>query len=136
MTNSAIRSILLNAKNVVVIGASANPKKDSYIVMKYLQDQGIKIIPINSKTSSTLILGEKVYKYIEDVNFDIDIVNIFRPSSEVFDLVSSVVNKNVKTIWLQLDIFCSASKKNANSLGINFIQNKCTKIEYEKLKYM
>ena len=130
-----IKAILLKAKNIAIIGASSNPEKDSYIVMKYLQGRGIRVIPINSKASNQLILGEKVYKDINEVNIDIDIdiVNIFRPSSEIFELVNSIVNKKIKTVWLQLEIFCCESEKKLKSLNINFIQNRCTKIEYEKL---
>ena len=133
--DNLIKSILSKAKNIVIIGASSNPGKDSYIVMKYLQELGIKVVPINSKTSMTSILGEKVYKDIEDVNIDIDIdiVNIFRPSSEVFNLINKIINKEIKTVWLQLEIFCSESEKKLNYLGINFVQNKCIKIEYKKL---
>ena len=131
--DNSIKSILLNAKNIANIGASSNPNKDSFIVMKYLQEKNYKVIPINSKKSNRIILGEKVYKTINEVSFDIDIVDIFRPSSEIFDLVNNIVNKKVKTIWLQLEIFCSESEKKLKQLGINFIQNKCTKIEYEKL---
>lgn len=131
--DNSIKSILLNAKNIAIIGASSNPNKDSFIVMKYFQEKNYKVIPINSKKSNRIILGEKVYKNINEVSFDIDIVDIFRPSFEIFDLVNNIANKKVKTVWLQLEIFCSESEKKLNQLGINFIQNKCTKIEYEKL---
>ena len=132
--DNLMKSILLKAKNIVIIGVSSNPEKESYIVMKYFQEIGIKTIPINSKTLNKLILGEKVYKSIDDIDIDIDIdiVNIFRPSSEIFELVNRIITKKVKTVWLQLDIFCCESEKKLNNLGINFIQNKCTKIEYEK----
>ena len=112
--NNSIKSILLNAKNIAIIGASSNPNKDSFIVMKYLQEKNYKVIPINSKKSNRIILGEKVYKNINEVSFDIDIVDIFRPSSEIFDLVNNIVNKKVKTVWLQLEIFCSESEKKLN----------------------
>ena len=131
--NDTIKSILINAKNIAIIGASSNPEKDSFKVMKFLQEKNFKIIPINSKTSNKEILGEKVYKHIEEVNVDIDIVNIFRPSSDVFDLVKIVINKKVKTIWLQLEIFCYKSKNKLNQYGINFVQNRCIKKEYENL---
>jgi len=131
--NSLIRSILLKTKNIVIIGASSNPKKDSYIFIKYLQGLRLKVISINSKTSLTSILGEKVYKDIGELNIDIDIVNIFKPSSEVYKLINKIINKKVKTVWLQLEIFCSGSESKLDHLGINFIQNRCTKIEFEKL---
>jgi predicted CoA-binding protein len=132
--SNIIRSFLLNAKNIVIIGASTNPKKDSYKVMKFFQEEGFRVLPINSQTSNKKILGERIYKNIDEIDIDIDIVNIFRPSSEIAKLVDRVVNKKVKTVWLQLEIFCIKSEQKLNLLGINFIQNKCIKIEYEKLK--
>ena len=131
--DKSIKLILLNAKNIVIIGASANSDKESYKVMKFLKEKGFKVIPVNSQTSNETILGQKVYKDIDEVDIDIDIVNIFRPSSEILNLVNKIVNKKVKTVWLQLEIFCNESKKKLNQLSINFIQNKCTKIEYTKL---
>ena len=129
----SIKSILLNAKNIAIIGASTNPEKDSFKVMKFLKEKGFNIIPVNSKTLNKKILGEKIYKDIDEIDIDIDIVNIFRPSSEIFNLVNKIVNMKVKTVWLQLEIFCTQSEIKLNNLGINFIQNKCTKVEYEKL---
>jgi predicted CoA-binding protein len=131
--DNSIKAILSNSKNIVIIGASTNPNKDSYKVMKFLKEKGFNVIPVNSLTSNKRILGEKIYKDIDDINIDIDIVNIFRPSSEIFKIVNKIVNKKVKTVWLQLEIFCTKSEKKLNNLGINFIQNKCTKVEYEKL---
>lgn len=132
MTKS-VKSILLHAKNIVIIGASTNPDKDSFKVMKFLQEKGFKVIPVNSQTSNKKILGEKIYKDIDEIHIDIDIVDIFRPSSEIFAIVNKVVKKKVKTVWLQLEIFCIDSEKKLHQLGINFVQNKCTKIEYERL---
>ena len=131
--DNSIKAILSNSKNIVIIGASTNPNKDSYKVMKFLKEKGFNVIPVNSLTSNKRILGEKIYKDIDDINIDIDIVNIFRPSSEIFKIVNKIVNKKVKTVWLQLEVFCNQSKIKLNNLGINFIQNKCTKIEYKKL---
>ena len=132
MQNS-IKSILLNAKNIAIVGASSNPNKDSFKVMKFFQEKGYKVIPINSKTINSTILGEKIYKKIENENFNIDILNIFRPSSEILSIVNHISNINVKTVWLQLEIFCSESEKILGHLGTNFVQNKCTKIEYENI---
>ena len=131
--NKSVKSILLHAKNIVIIGASTNPDKDSFKVMKFLQEKGFKVIPVNSQTSNKKILGEKIYKDIDEIHIDIDIVDIFRPSSEIFAIVNKVVKKKVKTVWLQLEIFCIDSEKKLHQLGINFVQNKCTKIEYERL---
>ena len=105
-----------------IVGASTNPDKDSFKIMKSFQEKDFKIIPINSQTLKKTILGEKIYKDIGDLNIDINFVNIFRPSSEIFDLVNKIVNKNIKTVWLQLEIFCIELEKKLNKLGINFVQ--------------
>jgi len=78
-------------------------------------------------------LGEKVHNNLENIEIEIDILNVFRSSSEVLDITRQAIKKKIKTIWLQLDIFCPASKEVCSNININLIQNKCTKIEHEKL---
>ena len=92
------------------------------------------IFSLSSKVEyANQYLIEKIYKEIYEIDIDIDIIDIFCPSSEIFNLVNKIINMKVKTVWLQLEIFCIESEKKLNQLGINFVQNKCTKIEYEKL---
>ena len=127
-----IEIILETSKTIAIVGASKNEKKDSYKVMKYLQDKGYKIFPINPYYSCKIILGETVYDKIEDIQKDIDIVNVFRPSDEVITIAKQAVKKKAKTLWLQLNVFSPESKLIVEFEGINFIENKCTKIEHEK----
>ena len=127
-----IQTILETSKTIAIVGASKNEKKDSYKVMKYLQLKGYKIFPINPYLSDKKILGETVYDKIEDIQNDIDIVNVFRPSDEVITIAKQAIKKKAKTLWLQLDIISPESKLIVESEGINFIENKCTKIEHEK----
>ena len=128
-----IKSILLSAKNIVIIGASTNSEKDSFKVMSFLQNKSFKVFPVNPKRLNETVLGEKIYQDIKEIENDIDIIVVFRPSSEIYNLVNKFINKKVKIIWLQLGIFCTMSEKKLDKLDINFIQNKCIKIEYEKL---
>ena len=128
-----IKSILLSAKNIVIIGASTNSEKDSFKVMSFLQNKSFKVFPVNSKRLNEKVLGEKIYQDIKEIENDIDIIVVFRPSSEIYNLVNKFINKKAKIIWLQLGIFCTMSEKKLDKLDINFIQNKCIKIEYEKL---
>jgi predicted CoA-binding protein len=100
--------------------------------MKYLQHIGYKIFPINPNLSDRKILGETVYDKIGDIQNDIDIVNVFRPSDKVITIAKQAIKKKAKTLWLQLDIISPKSKLIVESEGINFIENKCTKIEHEK----
>ena len=130
--NNEIKAILETSKTIAIVGASNNEKKDSYKVMKYLQHKGYKIFPINPNFSDRKILGETVYNKIEDIQNDIDIVNVFRPSCEVIIIAKQTIKKKAKTLWLQLDIVCSESKSIVEPEGINFIENKCTKIEHKK----
>ena len=137
MTDS-IKKILKDAKNIAIYGASANKEKDSYKVMQYLQSQGYETIPINCFTDQECILGEKVFKKLEDVNINLDILNIFRPSFEILEISKKIIDKKItkkkiQTMWLQLDIYCLKSEKIMRQDNSNFIQNKCTKKEHSKL---
>ena len=127
-----IQIILETSKTIAIVGVSKNEKKDSYKVMKYLQHKGYKIFPINPNLSDRKILGETVHDKIGDIQNDIDIVNVFRPSDEVITIAKQAIKKKAKTLWLQLDITSPESKLIVESEGINFIENKCTKIEHEK----
>ena len=131
--NISIKTILENANIIAIMGASNNKDKDSYKVMKYLQKNGYKILPINPKVDEKTILGERVYKNLEDIEVNIDILNIFRPSSEVLEITKKIISKKVQTVWLQLDIICSDSQKLLEKTNINFVQNRCTKIEHANL---
>ena len=132
--NSSIKFILDNATTIAILGASRNQSKDSYKVMQYLQHQGYKTIPINPKACNETILGEKVYEKITDIESNIDILDIFRPKSEILDICKEATNNDIKTIWLQLDIYCEKSAKLLEKTNINFVQDKCIKIEHEKFK--
>ena len=125
--------ILKDAKIIAIYGASTKHEKDSYMVMQYLQNQGYKILPINFFTEKKYILGEKIYKKLEDIKINLDILNIFRPSTEILEISKKSININIKTFWLQLDIHCSESEKILRDRGINYIENKCTKKEHLKL---
>ena len=130
---SSIRLILENTKTIVILGASRDKNKDSFKVMKYLKKNNYKIIPINPNIGNEKILGQKVYNDLKDVEEQIDILNIFRPPAEVFELAKKAINKKVKTIWLQLDISCLKTEKLLKNTEINLIQNKCTQIEHRRI---
>lgn len=98
-----------------------------------MQSKGYKILPINPYIKEEFILEEKVFKNLEDIKINIDMLDVFRPSTEVLDIIKQAIHKNIKTIWLQLDIFCQDTEKILDKICFNLIQNKCTKIEYEKI---
>ena len=129
---SEIKEILSKFKSIAMVGVSKDPKKTSTIVMKYMQDYGFKIYPVNPSAEGETILGEKVYAKITDINESVDIVDVFRPSKEVYEIAKDTVKIGAKVLWLQLGIRDENSKKLIEDNKMQYIQNKCTKMEYQK----
>ena len=129
---SEIKEILSKFKSIAMVGVSKDPKKTSTIVMKYMQDYGFKIYPVNPSAEGETILGEKVYAKITDINESVDIVDVFRPSKEVYEIAKDSVKIGAKDLWLQLGIRDENSKKLIEDNKMEYIENKCTKMEYQK----
>ena len=129
---SSIKEILTKYKKIAMVGVSNDPTKASTIVMKYMQKYGFKVYPINPKAQGQKILGEEVRGKITDIKDSIDIVNVFRPSKEVLDIAHDTVNIKAKVLWLQLGIRNEEAKKLVEKKKIEYIENKCTKMEYQK----
>jgi predicted CoA-binding protein len=126
------KKILEKYKNIALIGASKDLMKTSSIVMKYLQEYGFNVYPVNPSMKGEKILGEKVYGRISEINYPVEIVNVFRPSDEVIEIANEAVKIDAKVLWLQLDIRNEEAKKIVEANNILYIENKCTKIEFEK----
>ena len=129
---SSIKEILTKYKKIAMVGVSNDPTKASTIVMKYMQKYGFKVYPINPKAQGQKILGEEVRGKITDIKDSIDIVNVFRPSKEVLDIAHDTINIKAKVLWLQLGIRNEEAKKIDEEKKIEYIENKCTKMEYQK----
>ena len=127
-----IKDILEKYKNIALIGASKDLLKTSSIVMKYLQEYGFKVFPVNPSMKGEKILGEKVYGRISEINSPVEIINVFRPSNEAVEIAKEAVKINAKVLWLQLDIKNQEAKKIVEANNILYIENKCTKIEFER----
>ena len=130
MTNT--KNILLKFKKIALVGASKDLNKTSSIVMKYLQDYGFKIYPVNPSMKGEKILGEEVFGKISEIKEQVEIVDVFRPSNEVVEIAKEAVKAGAKVLWLQLDIKNEEARKIAEANNILYIENKCTKIEFEK----
>ena len=127
-----IKNILNNYKSIAMVGVSKDLKKTSTIVMNYMQDYGFKVYPVNPSAKGEIILGEEVYAKITDINKNIDIVDVFRPSEEVYGIAKDAVKIGAKVLWLQLGIRDENAKKLVEENNMEYIENKCTKIEYQK----
>ena len=129
---SEIKDILSKNKTIAMIGVSKDPGKPSTIVMKYMQKYGYKVIPVNPRAKGEKILGEEVFEKIIDIKEPIDIVDVFRPSKEVFAIAEDAVKIGAKVLWLQLGIKDEKAKELVEKNDIEYIENKCTKMEYQK----
>ena len=129
---SEIKDILSKYKTIAMIGVSKDLKKTSTIVMKYMQKYGFKVIPVNPSAKGEKILGEEVYEKITDIKEPIEIVDVFRPSNEAYGIAQDTVKIGAKVLWLQLGIRDEEAKKLMDKNNIDYIENKCTKMEYQK----
>lgn len=130
-----IKKIFENTKTIAIVGLSSDEEKASYKVAKYLQDNGFKIVPIYPKEDK--ILGEKVYRSLAEVPFDIDMVDIFRKPDAIAKVVDEVIKikdeKKIKSVWFQLGLVNNEAFKKAVDNGLSAVQNKCTKIEHNNI---
>ena len=129
---SNIKEILSKYKSIAMIGVSNDPTKASTIVMKYMQKYGFKVFPVNPKAKGQKILGEEVFEKITDIKDKVDIVDVFRPSNEAINIAKDTVNIKAKVLWLQLGIKSEEAKKIVEENKIQYVEDKCTKMEYQK----
>jgi predicted CoA-binding protein len=127
-----LKKIFKETKTMAIVGLSPKPEKISNRVGKFLKEKGYKIIPIYPKEER--ILGEKVYRSISEVNENIDMVNVFRKSEFIPEIVEEILNReDIKTIWLQLGIINNEAMKKAKEKGLNVVQDKCAMVEYNNI---
>jgi predicted CoA-binding protein len=127
-----IKEILSKYKKIAMVGVSNDPTKASTIVMKYMQKYGFKVYPVNPKAEGQKILGEDVCGKITDIKDKVDIVNVFRPSKEALDIAKNTVEIKAKVLWLQLGIKNEQAKKLVIKNNIEYIEDRCTKMEYQR----
>ena len=142
MNDNQIKLLLRKVKTIAMIGVSSEKKgedpknlkrKPANVVMKYMQDFGYKVIPVNPFAVGEVINGETVLKSLDSISEKIDIVDIFRPSKETPGFAKEAIKIGAKTLWLQYGIQNQEAKKISYEANINYIENKCIKQEYQKL---
>ena len=127
-----IKEIFNITKTIAVVGLSPDESKDSHRVAKYLQEHGFKIVPIYPKEET--ILGEKVYRSLAEIPFEIDMVNIFR-KPDILPLVADacIERGDVKIFWAQKGIVNNEAAQKAKDAGMRVVQNMCTMVEHRTL---
>ena len=140
-SDKLIKDSLASAKTIAMVGVSSIKKENSsniirrpsIIVMTYLQEFGYKVIPVNPFSLGKKINGEKVFGKLEDINDTVDIVNVFRPSSEAPTFAEQAVEIGTKVLWLQFGIQNQKAREIVEAKNILYVSNKCIKQEYQKL---
>jgi len=141
MEDQIIKDTLTSAKTIAMVGVSSIKKEDSsnlkrrpsIIVMKYLQEFGYRVIPVNPFSAGKKIYGETVVAQLEDIAIPIDIVDVFRPPIEAPAIAEQVIKIKAKALWLQYGINSDEAEKIVKSKNIIYISNKCIKQEYQRL---
>jgi len=123
---------MYNFKNIAVVGMSRDPVKAAHFVPKYMIERGYNIIPVNP--SANEILGKRTYAKVSDIKPQVDIIDVFRPSENVYSVVEDSVKKpSVKVIWLQEGIHNAEAEKMALDNKINVVFNRCIMAEHMRL---
>ncbi len=130
-----IRAILNETKTIAVVGASANPVRPSYFVVKYLIDKGYTVFPVNPREAGKTICGALAYASLGDISVPIHMVDIFRAAEAVPGIVDEALTLAPlpNTIWMQLGVRHQEAAKKAEAAGIQVVMNRCPKIEYGRL---
>ena len=129
-TDEEIKQVF-SLKKIVVIGMSKHSAKAAHFVPKYLHENGFNITPVNPTADE--ILEKKCFKEINDVYDAIDIIDIFRPSDQVLQIIKDAIKKNPKVIWLQEGIHNEEAEQLARDAGIDVVYNRCMLAEHQRL---
>ena len=130
-----LRKVLKRTRTVAVVGVSANPVRPSYFVARYLCLRGMRVIPINPGLAGQKLFGETVYSDVTQVPVDVDMVDIFRRSEAVPEIVDASLERwpALQTIWMQIGVTHPEAAAKAQARGVDVIQDRCPKIEYQRL---
>jgi uncharacterized protein len=135
--DSYVAGVLQEAKSFAMVGASANTRRPSYFVQKYLTAKGYRVFPINPGHAGGEILGQKVFARLSDLDQPVDVVNIFRNSEAALGIVRDAIGLKdklgVKVIWMQIGVRNDDAAALAETAGLKVIMNRCPKIEYARL---
>lgn len=128
-----IRRILRDTNVIAMVGASTNWNRPSYFAMKYLQEKGFRIIPVNPRAEGEELLGETVYANLKDIPEPVEMVDIFQRSDRAPAVVDEAIAIGAKIVWMQLTVRHDEAAKKAEDAGLTVIMDRCPKIEFGRL---
>lgn len=130
--NDDIRWVLRHCRTVAVVGLSPKPHRDSYMVARYMQARGWRIVPVNPMAAGQNILGEPVYPSLTEAarHERIELVNCFRNSADIPPIVDEAISIGALAVWMQLGVEHEAAAGRARQAGLRVVQNRCLKIDH------
>lgn len=135
-TDTLLVKVLRSVKTIAMVGASPEWNRPSAFAMKYLQHKGYRVIPVNPKAAGRMVNGEICYARLEDIpksEGPIDMVDVFRKSSQVGPIAEAAIRIGAKVLWMQLGVRNDEAAEKAEAAGLTVIMNRCPKIEYGRL---
>ena len=134
-SDDLLRSVLKGTKTIAMVGVSTNPVRPSYFVARYLDLKGFEIVPVNPVYAGQKIFRRKIVSSLREIDRPIDMVDIFRRSDAVPDILDEALAhlQGLKTIWMQIGVEHATAAAHAEQAGLTVIQNRCPKIEYQRL---
>jgi len=132
-SDTYIRGLLNDHTVVAMVGASPNPVRPSYFVLKYLIAKGYRVIPVNPGHAGTELLGQTVYASLRDIPEPVEIVDVFRNSEAALQITQEAIEIGAKIVWMQLGVRNDEAAQLAEEAGLQVVMNRCPKIEYGRL---
>ncbi len=130
-TKSNLRKLLSEVQSIAVVGASSNPNRDSYKVMKFLIDYGYEVFPVNPNIVEKNILGKKCFKSLKEIQKNIDMVDVFRDKDFIYEITKEAIEVKANILWTQLGIFDKKAANLGKNAGLKIVMNECPKIILE-----
>ena len=124
-----LADILKSVNTIAMVGASGDKTKFSYGVLRQLSEIGYDILPINPNPKITEIRGLRVYRSLQDIDKQIDMVEVFRPANELYGIAEQAIEVGAKVLWGQIGVYDDKAAKLAEAAGLKVVMNRCPKIE-------
>ena len=131
-SNNFLKAILEEVNTIALVGASSNPKRDSFVVMESLLNHGYEVFPVNPNEKDNIILGQSCHADLNSIDESIDMVDIFRATEAVLGVTKEAIEIGAKVLWTQLDIINKEAAEIAQNAGLKVVMNRCPKIELAK----
>ena len=127
MNQDNLKLILDEVKSIAIVGVSSNPERDSYKVMKFLQDYGFKVFPVNPKLVNSKILDQECYSSLDAIEEKVDMVDVFRALEHIPSIANEAINIKAKILWTQEGLYSEEAKYLGENAGLKVVMDQCPK---------